>query len=150
MITLKQGFSTSILPPKGTWQFLNTYFVATTERGGCSWHLSTSLLQPCLFCFSSVPSAFPLWAIYTFCSLSTETLPFPVSSHDWLLVIIQVSAQMSPLVERPSLKASVQTLSLNTSSTTALIDTWHSKHLSVSEVLLLAYLLFFSPTGTLI
>lgn len=77
-----------------------------------------------------------------------KTLPFPLSSQDSILFIIQVSAQRLPLVEKTALKALVQTtFSQHFIHKSSLIDTQHSKHLLVSEVVLFAYLLPFSPTG---
>lgn len=77
-----------------------------------------------------------------------KTPPFPLSSQDSILFIIQVSAQRLPLVEKTALKALVQTtFSQHFIHKSSLIDTQHSKHLLVSEVVLFAYLLPFSPTG---
>ena len=81
-------------------------------------------------------------------SQHNKTLPFPLSSRDSILFIIQVSAQRLPLVEKTALKALIQTtFSEHFIHKSSLIDTQHSKHLSVSEVVLFTYLLPFSPTG---
>ena len=96
----------------------------------------------CLQCAKCIPLQ-----VTDTCSLSTKKL-FPSSPQDSILFIIQVSAQRLPLAEKTALKALVQTtFSEHLIHKSSLIDTQHPKHLSVSEVVLFAYLLPFSPTG---
>lgn len=102
-------------------------------------------------CASSGPPTIqyiPMWGPLHLLFSALKTLP--PSSHDWPLFIIQVSAHMSPLAERPSPKVLSKTLSTLYPKR---LSSNHSSRKVLFDYLKLPYLLTclfsFSPTENL-